>query len=118
MAGIFAVQSARCSVRIRLRQFMDTNGKWQRFLARHTLSRDKIVSKTGLVAKGAKTYDPIPDGKAEIVGYVNYIALGTDFETTTLDAFLGAYVPMVHTFTRERKPSSADLPPCWDSYKA
>lgn len=53
---------------------------------------DKIVSNTDLVRKGAKSYDPILDGKAEIAGYANHLTLGTDFETMSLDAFMDAHV--------------------------
>lgn len=52
---------------------------------------DKILS-AGLVPKGAKTYDPILDGKAEIAGYVNHLTLGTNFEIMSLDEFLDAHV--------------------------
>ncbi|KAF9117437.1 hypothetical protein BGW39_002186 [Mortierella sp. 14UC] len=45
-----------------------------------------------LVPKGAKSYDPILDGKAEITGYVNHLTLGTDFEHMSLDEFLDAHV--------------------------
>ncbi|KAG0195261.1 hypothetical protein BGX28_001833, partial [Mortierella sp. GBA30] len=63
---------------------------------------NKILSKTHLVRKGAKSYDPILDGKAEIAGYVNHLALGIDFETMSLDAFLGAHV--LHGSHNDRKP--------------
>ncbi|KAF9964153.1 hypothetical protein BGZ73_002021, partial [Actinomortierella ambigua] len=40
---------------------------------------NKAMSKTDLVPKTAKSYDPILDNKAEIVGYDNHLALGTDY---------------------------------------
>ncbi|KAG0196513.1 hypothetical protein BGX28_010034 [Mortierella sp. GBA30] len=55
-----------------------------------------------LVRKGAKSYDPIVDGKAEIVGYVSHLALGTNFETMSLDAFLDAHV--LHGSHKDGKP--------------
>ncbi len=53
---------------------------------------NKTLSKTDLVRKMAKSYDPILDNKAEIVGYVNHLALGTDSGTMSLDAFLDAHI--------------------------
>ncbi|KAF9543647.1 hypothetical protein EC957_000579 [Mortierella hygrophila] len=52
----------------------------------------KILSHTGLVPEGEKSCDPILNGKAKIAGYVNHLALGTDPETMSLDAFLDAHV--------------------------
>lgn len=65
---------------------------------------DKILSKTALIWKGVKSYDPILDGKAEIVGYVDHVTLGTDFETMSLDAFLDAHV--YHGSCKDGKPVS------------
>ncbi|KAG0322758.1 hypothetical protein BGZ99_003146, partial [Dissophora globulifera] len=59
---------------------------------------------TALVRKGAKSYDPVLDGNAEIVGYVNHLTLGTDFETMSLDAFLDAHV--YHGSCKDGKPVS------------
>ncbi|KAG0009776.1 hypothetical protein BGZ82_003838, partial [Podila clonocystis] len=42
--------------------------------------------------KGASSYDRILDRKSEIVGYVNHLTLGTDFESMSLDEFLDAHV--------------------------
>ncbi|KAG9067165.1 hypothetical protein KI688_011946 [Linnemannia hyalina] len=53
---------------------------------------DKILSYTGLVPEGTKSYDPILDGKAEIAGYDSHITLGIDVKTMSLDAFLEAHV--------------------------
>ena len=53
---------------------------------------DKILSNTDLVPKGAKSYDPILNGKAEIAGYVDHLTLGTDFQRMSLDEFLDAHV--------------------------
>lgn len=53
---------------------------------------NKILSKTDLVQKGVKSYDPILDGKAEIVGYGNHDTLGTEFVSMSLEAFLNAHV--------------------------
>jgi len=64
--------------------------------------QDKILSKTNIVPKGAKSYDPILDSKAEIVGYVNHFTLGTDFESMSLDAFLDAHVH--HGSRKDGKP--------------
>ncbi|KAI9239307.1 MAG: hypothetical protein BYD32DRAFT_411469 [Podila humilis] len=63
---------------------------------------DKILSITDLVRNGMKTYDPILGGKAEIVGYVNHLTLGTDFEAMSLDAFLDAHVH--HGSRKDGKP--------------
>jgi len=53
---------------------------------------EKIISGTALVPKGAKSYDPILDVKAEIAGYDNQLTLGTDFQRVSLDEFLDAHV--------------------------
>ena len=53
---------------------------------------DKTLSQTALVPKGTKVYDPILGGKAEIVGFVNHRALGTNSDSMTLEAFLDAHV--------------------------
>ncbi|KAF9549899.1 hypothetical protein EC957_002470 [Mortierella hygrophila] len=45
-----------------------------------------------LVPKEAKSYDPILDCRAEIAGYVNNLALGTDFKGLSLEEFLEAHV--------------------------
>ncbi|KAG0221710.1 hypothetical protein BGW41_006586 [Actinomortierella wolfii] len=49
-----------------------------------------IVS--AIVSKMAKSYDPILDNRAEIVGYHNHLALGIDSETMSLDEFLDAHI--------------------------
>ncbi|KAI1299061.1 hypothetical protein EDD11_006559 [Mortierella claussenii] len=56
------------------------------------LFHDKILSQTDLVPKGTKSFDPVLDGKAEIVGYVNHLTLGTSFESMSLGEFLNAHV--------------------------
>ncbi|KAG0273750.1 hypothetical protein BGZ95_010466 [Linnemannia exigua] len=53
---------------------------------------DKIPSKTNVFRKGASSFDPILNRKAEIVGYVNHLTLGTDFRSMSLDKFLDAHV--------------------------
>ncbi|KAG0048437.1 hypothetical protein BGZ83_006594 [Gryganskiella cystojenkinii] len=53
---------------------------------------DKILSNTPLVPDEAKSCNPVLSGKAEIVGYVNHLILGTDFESMSLDAFLDAHI--------------------------
>ncbi|OAQ23964.1 hypothetical protein K457DRAFT_1836886 [Linnemannia elongata AG-77] len=63
---------------------------------------DKILSKTSLVRKGASSYDPILDLKAEIVGYANHLTLGTDFQRMSLDEFLDAHVH--HGSRKDGKP--------------
>ncbi|GJJ74340.1 hypothetical protein EMPS_06698 [Entomortierella parvispora] len=54
---------------------------------------DKILSKTELIPKGTKSYDPVMNGRAEIAGYNdNHVTLGTDSGSMTLDAFRDAHV--------------------------
>ncbi|KAG0056092.1 hypothetical protein BGZ83_006353 [Gryganskiella cystojenkinii] len=53
---------------------------------------DKILSNTPLVPEEEKSREPVLTGKAEIVGYVNHLTLGTDFKSMSLDAFLDAHV--------------------------
>ncbi|KAI1288869.1 hypothetical protein EDD11_009612 [Mortierella claussenii] len=53
---------------------------------------DKILSQTDLVPKGTKSFDPVLDSKAEIVGYVNHLTLRAGFESMSLGEFLNAHV--------------------------
>ncbi|KAF9327766.1 hypothetical protein BGZ91_001317 [Linnemannia elongata] len=53
---------------------------------------DKILSTTDLVPNWEKSWYPMLNGKAEIVGYANHLTLGTDFETMSLDMFLDIHV--------------------------
>ncbi|GJJ67718.1 hypothetical protein EMPS_00064 [Entomortierella parvispora] len=63
---------------------------------------DKILSKTELVPKETKFYDPVMDDKAEIAGFDNHVNIGTDSGSMTLDAFLDAHVH--HGSFKDGKP--------------
>ncbi|GJJ67717.1 hypothetical protein EMPS_00063 [Entomortierella parvispora] len=57
-----------------------------------TAFHNKILSKTELIPKGTKSYDPVMNGKANIAGFDNHVNIGTDSGSMELDAFLDAHV--------------------------